>query len=572
MNTNEEHKEISRRNFLKGASVGVAAASSAGLLAGCGPQDATPGPTEEATAAAAAGADVMTAEMAAKKWSFEIPPDPIPDDEIANTVEADVVVVGSGTSGLVCANAAAENGAKVVLFSASSHPIARGGSNHAVYSKAIEAAGVEPYDVANFFKQELGYMSYNIDQDKWWKWINNCEESMNWLIDKMEAAGYTTVLEMGNNDPVLGAQAMPVGSHSWTSEEITGSGAGQQLVVEITYNMVAKQLVREDDNTGRVSAVIAQAEDGSYTKYVGTKAIVLATGDFSANREMMAKYCAWAIPLLNNVGDMGYDTALKTGGLYPGDGHQMGLWVGAAWQKTDPTAPNVLVGAGGAGLPSNQPYGAHRGLMVNKRGYRYGNEDNNGSTASITMMHQPDMIGYGIWGTNFAGDNAPWYQFGMIYGDDPVPPEEMLAKWDAAVEDGTMFKADTLEDLISQMGLPAETIDTVNRYNELCENGVDEDYHKRPELLIPIAEAPFYGGNYDPPTFLTVHGGLRTNIDMQVCDENDEPIPGLYNVGVMVGDTFANAYTFMVQGHNLGMNCLTFGYLTGKGLVNGSLA
>jgi succinate dehydrogenase/fumarate reductase flavoprotein subunit len=470
-----------------------------------------------------------------------------------------------------------------VVISASSGPIARGGSNHAIKSKVIDAAGVEPYDVAEFFKQELSCASYNVDQDKWWKFANNCEEAMNWLIDKMEAAGYETVLEMPNCDEANGPMMQHVGSHSWIGGDVTEAGAGQQFVVEtlaqnaidagaqVIYNTVAKQLVREDDNTGRVTAVIAQAEDGSYTKYVGSKAIVLATGDFSTDKEMMAKYCDWAMPLLDDTGDQGYSTALKVGGLYPGDGQKMGLWIGAAWQKNTSNAPVILVGAGGAGLPSTQANGAHRGLLINKNGYRYGNEDNNGSTTAISMMHQPDMTAFGIWGTNYAADRAPWYQFGMIYGDDPIPPEEMIEKWELMVRVGQYVKGDTIEEVIEQLGLPLEeTMATVERYNGFCEAGVDEDYHKQASLLVPIAEGPFYGGSYGKPTFLCVMGGLRTNVNMQVCDENDEPIPGLFNVGCMVGDMFANSYNFMIPGHSLG-NCTTFGYLTGRGIADGTL-
>ena len=72
-------------------------------------------------------------------------------------------------------------------------------------------------------------------------------------------------------------------------------------------------------------------------------------------------------------------------------------------------------------------------------------------------------------------------------------------------------------------------------------------------------------------TFLTVCGGLRTNSNMQVCDENDQPIPGLFNVGIMVGDTYANIYNFLVAGHNYGMNCLTMGYLTGRAIAEGTV-
>lgn len=54
---------------------------------------------------------------------------------------------------------------------------------------------------------------------------------------------------------------------------------------------------------------------------------------------------------------------------------------------------------------------------------------------------------------------------------------------------------------------------------------------------------------------------------MQVCDADDIPIPGLYNVGIMVGDMYANIYTFMIEGFNYGACCLTFGHLTGKYIV-----
>ena len=54
---------------------------------------------------------------------------------------------------------------------------------------------------------------------------------------------------------------------------------------------------------------------------------------------------------------------------------------------------------------------------------------------------------------------------------------------------------------------------------------------------------------------------------MQVCDENDVPIDGLYNLGVMVGDSYGTLYNFGVEGHNLGMNCITFGYLVGRDLA-----
>ncbi len=94
--------------------------------------------------------------------------------------------------------------------------------------------------------------------------------------------------------------------------------------------------------------------------------------------------------------------------------------------------------------------------------------------------------------------------------------------------------------------------------------GIDEDYFKRSELLIPIRRAPFYAESSTKPSLLIVCGGLRTNIKMQVIDTDGEIIPGLYAVGTIVGDMFANYYSFMPTGINLGSTCVTFAYLAGK--------
>jgi succinate dehydrogenase/fumarate reductase flavoprotein subunit len=561
MSNEKEQKGLSRRSFLRNTGLGVAATAGAGIL---GSQTAAA--QEDGTA---------------QEWSFETSPDPIPDSEISETVEADIIIVGAGVSGVTAASAAVENGAKVVLIAASSAPVYRGGSFHAVYSSYMEAQSIEPYDVGKVFRRELSAAGYMVDEDKWWKFAQNSPDAMNWLIEKMEAAGYLTVIEVSPKEPDGGPMDTPMTAHSWATEDEIRGGYGAEFVVktmaadaeaggaEFRYNTIAKQLVREDDNTGRVTAVIAQAEDGTYTKYVGTKAIILATGDFSADKEMMAKYCPMALPLLSDAGDLGYDNNVKYGGLFPGDGQKMGLWVGAAWQKTTPNPPMIMGGVG----PTPSPYGGSGQLTVNKHGDRFGNEDVTGPFMAYSQMQQPNMETYALWSSNFAEAAAPWYSFTQLHDADPIPPEQILEGWKTYAEAGYYATGDTIEEVIEQLGLPAEeTKATVERYNALCEAGVDEDCFKRKDLLIGLTEGPFYGVTGRAPTFLTVMGGLRTNSNMQVCDENDEPIPGLYNLGVMVGDYFANMYTFRIPGNNLGANCMTFGYLTGRDIANGTLA
>lgn len=535
-------KAITRRTFMKG--------TAAGAMVG-------------ATGACSAGSPESAQAAQSKKYSFEIPPPPISPGQIKQTITAEVVIIGAGTSGLVCANAAVENGANVVVIASSSTPVSRGGSNHAFNSRLMRKLGLES-DVAREFKDEMKCHSFRIDQDKWWLWAHKSGEAMDWLTDKMEAAGYQSVIEMGNTDPD-GIMTMYPGSHSWLGENLKAAGKGQELVVKtlakaaeargvrIHYNTTAVQLIREDNNTGRVSAVISRAQDGAYTRYVGTKAIVLATGDFK-DEEMVEKYCPWVLPLVK-----------AGGGVYSGDGHKMALWAGAAWQKTVPNAPVILGRVG----PETQPYRAFTGLAVNKNAVRYGNEDRLGSFAGIAQMQQPDTTVFAIWDSRYAERAGPWTPTGSYYGGPPqIPVQTVINEWEALVKAGAMVKADTIEGLAQRLGLPVAALKaTIKRYNGFCGTGIDTEYHKRAALLIPVQSAPFYGEASKSPHLLCILGGLRTNIKMQVLDINERVIPGLYAVGTLVGDMYSNIYTFLAPGHNLGATCVTFGYLVGKDIA-----
>ena len=578
-------KGVSRRNFLAGAAVAASGAAIAGL-AGCSPSGSSEGSSSSSTASSStASAGGMNADTFFGKWDFEIPDEAIADDQIAETIEAEIVVVGAGTGGLTVANAAAEEGANVVLISASSKPISRGGSNHATYSKAMEALGI-PRNDPQYMEKELQANGARVDMRKWYKYFNNSESVMNWLIDIMEEAGYTTGLEPAL--PVLPENDSPIfallGSHGWYNDEHPGMGMNQALVVNqlaarfeeisgstIYYKNIARQLVRGDvpnGTEGRVTAVIAEREDGSYAKYVGTKAVVLATGDFSTNRDMMAKYAPQAVKYITEeefTNEVNYDKELFYGGLYPGDGQKMGLWIGAAWQKAWPCCPN------GGGVKAGPMNGVipFAGLAVNRDGKRYCNEYGMlGTMPFTTEMGCPGGVSYAIWDMNYANQYpGGWVNGSTPYGQDAsLTPEETVATWEQQVESGAFVKADTLEELIELMELPAETMDTIEAYNAACEAGVDEEFHKDPSLMIPVAEGPFYGSVSDTSFFLTILGGLRTDDNMRVCDEDDNPIEGLYNVGSMVGDMFYAQYTYMIPGFTYGSN-LTLSYLTGKYIV-----
>ncbi|WP_041690812.1 FAD-binding protein [Eggerthella sp. YY7918] len=574
---------MERRDFLKVALASGTVAAAGSFLYGCSPtskEDAKK--AAESSVSAPQGA--ITSDILGQKWAFEIAPDPITDDQIAETIEADIVVVGAGISGLVTANSAIEEGAKVVVVSASENPVSRGGSNNAVYSKAMEAAGLPRTDVWDYQK-EIFYGANNVDTKKWYRYYNNSETAMNWAIDLMAEAGYECGIERTTPVDKDSLFAIPATSHGWMTKDVRSPAMGQPFFAEhlakrltdmggqIYFKNIGKQLVRGDapnGTDGRVTAVIAQREDDTFAKYVGTKAVVLATGDFSGNRDMMAKYCpTFYDSILEDIYDSepNYDAGFQYGGLFKGEGQQMGLWVGAAWQRSFPNCP-----MGGILAPGpNKSYSTHWGLMVDRNGERFMDEYCVSPVAGVTIALQDGKEASAIWDASYATHTGCW--LGNL-NDPPIgeelpdpTPEEMIAAWDKQVENGAYVKGDTIEDVVEQLGLPASTVETIKHYNEMAKAGEDTEFHKRADMLHEINTPPYYGQKTSQKSILTVLGGLRTNSYMQVCDAEDNPIPGLYNVGTMVGDVFSGNYSFMVCGANYGMNCITFGYLTGKYIV-----
>lgn len=514
--------------------------------------------------------EYMTAEKARQKWAFEIPPAPVPENEIKETRCADVVVVGEGFSGLCTALSALETGLSVTVVTGGTRPDGRGGSIFAAYSKAMERAGYPRQEVENFYLQEFASNAFQVDQRKWYKFYNHSEEAMNWLIDKMEAAGFQTVFEDVISEDPMCPDFQPYGTHGFVGGNISAAGRGITLALavlekdflakggSVVYHTVARQLERENGNSGRVCAVLAQQEDGAYVRFRASKAVVLATGDFSANPEMMAKYCpnyAKYFP----AGQHCYDVGFSPKGLYRGDGHLMALWAGAAWQRTYPNA--VMVQGSTAG--GNLPYAGHRGLRLNNRGERYCNEDMNAPYTALTVIREPGGEAFAVWGSNYAYD-LPWRFLGFRQGDPDAAPEAVIERWEKQVASGRYKKSDTIEGLVEQLGLPREkALAEIERYNELCRAGEDSDFHKKKKYLQELRDAPFYGAPINLFLGFSTLGGPRTDSDLRICDENDVPLGGLYAEGSMIGDMFAGCYNFRIAGHNYGLG-LTFGYLTGK--------
>jgi fumarate reductase flavoprotein subunit len=487
---------------------------------------------------------------ALEKESFEIPPPPIPGQDIKETINADVVVVGSGIAGLTAALSAAEAGAKAILLEKGPTFNHRGLHNAAISSRMQEQAGLK-IDRDQVISTIMEFGAYRSDQRLVTVWADNCSKVMNWLLDMAEASKVEVVLDPTTkpwyfpNYPLIHV-FMPKFQKSLA--EMLESNA-KALGVDLRFKTPAVRLLREGKD--RVTGVIAQTPKGGYTQFNAGKAVVLCTGDYGNNRKMVEKYCDWRV--LSRL-RCAYEPRVNTG-----DGHTMGLWIGAAID--DPPHCAVLFDFAvwteeGLFNLGRQPW-----LYVNLNGERFMNEDLPWGYECSQILQQPGDVAWAVWDTKY---NHEWPKMKSQCCKNMGPPTYLWdpRQLDEAIEKENVLEAHTIGELAQKMKVPVETFQSaVARYNVLARNRKDLDFGKHPDRLTTIEKPPYYSCKMEV-RYLVVLGGLKVNTRLQVLDTERNVIPGLYAAGNVSGSFFGNVYPTTVPGltHS---RAWTFGRLAG---------
>ena len=503
-----------------------------------------------------------------RDYPWETPPPPIPDSEIAETIAADVVIIGGGISGLAAGARCAQLGLNVVVLEKTEGFVAHGAHVATVGSKLQRENGVF-LDKAQFVREWMRISGSRVNEDLLWIYANRSEEAFDWLMEQ-GGDNINAVLFGGNyRGPDFTEYC---GTHFITKTESSKyKFFGALLVCEVlldtiiegggTIHRSTRAMQLEKNNDGRVTAAIAICEDGKHRRYSGTRAVVLATGDIGADRDMLEHFC----PIATIPNHSGYFPF----GINTGDGHKMGRWVGGEFEP-GPWAVSLH-------LIAYTMYCFHF-LHVNRQGNRYMNEDTWVQAKSIRTLMQKD----GDWA--FSVFDADWVedmirvapisggQFADFMVHEYGKPWEFYADTvkaaiDKYIADGLAYKSDSLEDLAKQMDVPVEAfIRTVERYNENCANGVDADYGKRKELMIGIEKPPYFALKFGP-SMLNVFGGFLTDTKLRVLDKDRNPIPGLYATGMVAGGMYGVDYPLLFSGNSHG-RCLTFGLVLGEELAS----
>ena len=567
---------ITRRNFLTGAAVAGAGATLMGLV-GCssGGGEAS----KEASGEDAKAPESVEVATDAKPW--EVAPEPIPDSEIDETVDCDIVIVGAGIAGLPASMLAAEQGANVhIVEKAGTYGTARLCTSG--FNAKLQTENGIHYDRKEFIS-EAWKITNGVQgrMSSYGKWFDNSGPYVDWLQEIFQSQGYDLVAQQVNGFKVTNDGIGQQGYESfWTAfasmiyfvdkdgktldsgvnPDWTGIMAkyAEDHGATFHYNSPAVQLVRDENGEGRVTSVICETEDGSYVKYNASKGVLLTTGDFASNKEMMGYYNRSLLKASTAIAEV----------KNTGDGHKMGLWVGA---DIDDFACGDCFPFVGVTLDNKRPqsdqtksYAAVASLpvlMVDCTGRRIAAENLPFQGFSIPKITStPDGAAFSVW------DSAWESKFPSDYPKGDYLSTNTAAQVEIDIEAGTIHKADTLEELAEIAGFDKDIfVANVERYNELCEKGEDLDFYKSPLWMTTIDTPPYYVSKHIVSVTST-RGGLKINDQMQVLDKKGLAIPGLYAAGNTAGSFYGNVYPPNIMGTGIGHG-QCFGWLAIKDML-----
>lgn len=593
---------VTRRNFLSGAALVSAAIAGAGL-AGCAPQSAAPAASSSSAGetlgtTGAANSTVGFDGTGTLPWLGEAPA--ISNDQVEEELTADVVVVGLGAAGVPAARAAAEAGAKVVCLESSSH-LNSVASDMAIFGGQTQAQWgrgdgfLDKKMVVNMHMEEC---SHHVSQSIISRYYDESGAALDWFVGAsknlyMAPESYAEIPTDAQANYMFPYMYPVPETYDYTKEDLpcypTSVGFSSLATVmadnlqaavdagaEVRYSTKGVELILDD--TGAVAGIYAQAAGSDGYLKITAPSVILATGDYLGNEDMMKFYAPECVE--NGINILSIDLDDEGNYTNVGEGHKMGAWAGAAIEQWH--APMIHHMGGGAGADGRGVIGNNGYLWLNLRGKRFMNEDLPGQQLENQVELQPQRKAYQFFDASWPEQLAYFpaaHGVACIYRDEPLPEYTASglrinvrtpADIDAAVEEGRCLKADTIDELLGMIeGMDVETAKaSIERYNELARAGEDTDFFKSPQRLFALENGPFYAAECGCALTLGNLGGLESDEDCHVYNTDRELIPGLYAAGATQGGRFAVQYPISLKGLSCGM-CMVYGKIAGENAAAG---
>lgn len=469
--------------------------------------------------------------------------------------EVDMVVVGFGLAGAATCVEAADIApdAEILLLEKMSKELSGGNS----IASGQTILTIYPDDLELFRQYAWAMGEPNNVPKEWFDWwTQEMASQHSWIESVAESVGYWfQPKDWGRG--IMEFPEFPGSTYRFRSDNLvtypnTVSQPGgtykafrnvvEQLKnVEIMYETPAIDLIQDGD-TREVYGVVAQDKDGNTLNIRARKGVVLACGGYENNLQMQRDFHGmdrvYTAGTPGNTGD-GIKMLMKAGAQIwhmKNFNQSGGIWLGVKvpeWESV--FERNFFFQNGGW-------------LEIDATGNRFYDESYTWHRQHMKTNeygHWIDLPHYRALPIHFICDQKTFENDTIVTTWMAWPISAHNYEWSAdnsvELEKGWIIKADTIEELAEKIGRDPETLRaTIDRYNEMCEKGVDEDFGRNPETMAPIEEGPFYSVEIVPCIVATTGGAVR-NPKSQVLDWNNNVIPNLYTAGEL-GSYVSNLY------------------------------
>ncbi len=603
---------VSRRDLLKSAAVGAVGLST--LAAGVALAEEAPAADAAADAAAAEGGmpmfnmeyvpmeelpdtyqagDVTLTKIAGSTYSaatWRIKPDPIPADQIAQTLEADVVVCGTGHSGGAATAELYEQGYTVIALEKQFEEyFGTTGNDFGHFNSKLSESlgGGSGYDPVEYYTNWMLNSANASNPGLVMKFCLNCGDTIDWWYDKSGGAEAKLVFEPANEErPDIVTEVGPFHFYCTsvnfndapcilsTAQQMRDDAKGS----EIKFGYEACQLLT--DEAGAVTGVVAKNVETEEYVQINAQAVLLATGGFGGDREMARdvlldiQYCLQKNDQFNL---MGMDQS--------GQGVKMAYWLGAKMELNPATNDGKATWQ--TSSPALVPMLAHpQGIHLDYTGRRFYNEFWGPiETRSRPLMTRNRDVFYTVYDNNLTeymkkvpashGCTNPTPE--TLAGVREILDAAYACKGEGYYDEAsrsTWYAGDSIGEILDVLKLEekvsANIAKSVESWNECVAAGADTQFGRDAGFLFPIEEGPFYievnENNAMLGNFLVTNGALYTDADQRVLGESWMPITNLFATGNNTGGRFGWDYFSPCYGVSVGM-ATTLGREAGRSIA-----